>query len=124
MNSAVSILIVEDEDDVRSLMRTVLQRGDSGLNVVGEAVDGAEGLERWSELRPEIVVADQRMPRMDGMTMIGEIRRRAPEQKIVLCSAYLTDDLLRDAEAMDVVCLRKGQVMELPDTVHELVRRS
>ncbi len=67
---AVRVLIVDDQTLMREGLRTLLDL-DTRVEVVGEAQDGVEGLEKVEELRPEVALVDVRMPRMDGVEMVG-----------------------------------------------------
>jgi DNA-binding response OmpR family regulator len=65
------VLVVEDDEDVRALVRTVLER--AGMNVI-EAADGREGLRKFYEMKPRLVVLDVRMPELDGWEVLKRIR--------------------------------------------------
>lgn len=83
------ILIVDDEDSVRRLLSAVL----SGEGYqVDTAADGREGLEKFKNWRPELVLLDIRMPEMDGLTALGEIRRCQPTAKVILMTAFAAVD--------------------------------
>ncbi|WP_346355699.1 sigma 54-interacting transcriptional regulator [Azotosporobacter soli] len=83
------ILIVDDEDSVRRLLGAVLRR--EGYQVE-TAEDGREGLEKFTLWRPDLVLLDIRMPEMDGMTALGEIRRCQPTAKVILMTAFAAVD--------------------------------
>jgi DNA-binding response OmpR family regulator len=69
--TAGRVLVVEDDEDVRALVRTVLER--AGMNVI-EAADGREGLRKFYEMKPRLVVLDVRMPELDGWEVLKRIR--------------------------------------------------
>jgi DNA-binding NarL/FixJ family response regulator len=79
------VLLVDDEPMVRTSLRRLLEG--RGLEVVGEAGDGVEGVERAVECRPDVVVLDVRMPRLDGLGAARRIREAVPEARIVLLTA-------------------------------------
>jgi CheY-like chemotaxis protein len=115
-------LIVDDEDDMRALLRVVLSDGSGSIDVVGEAVDGTEALEMWRDLRPDVVVLDQRMPGLTGMEVAERILAEEREQPIVLFSAYLTDDMRKRARDMGVAeCISKEEMFSLPDAIRRLL---
>jgi len=118
----IGALIVDDEEDIRVLMRVLIDSADEGLFVCGEAVDGREGLDLVDELEPTVIVLDQRMPGIDGMETARRIRMKRPHQKMVLCSAYLDDDGRAKAAELGIeACLPKAEVTRLPDVLREVV---
>lgn len=114
-------LIVDDEEDMRFLVRAVIEAANHGLSVSGEAADGAEALVRWREERPEVVVLDHRMPDMTGLEVAEAILKEHPEQSIVLFSAYLDEDTTAAATALGVdICLAKTDYGRLPEALWRL----
>ncbi|HEX8003855.1 MAG TPA: response regulator transcription factor [Mycobacteriales bacterium] len=114
-------LIVDDEEDMRFLVRAVIEAANHGLSVSGEAADGAEAIERWRAERPEVVVLDHRMPDMTGLEVAERILAEHPEQSIVLFSAYLDEDTMDAARRLGVdACLAKTDYGRLPETLWRL----
>jgi YesN/AraC family two-component response regulator len=119
----IGVLIVDDEDDIRYLMRTIINDADEGLKVIGEARDGAEAIDHVNEMDPVVVVLDERMPGLTGIETALGIARKRPQQRMILCSAYIDDELVRRAEGAGIkVCLTKEQVAEIPQALCELAR--
>lgn len=115
-------LIVDDEDDMRALLRVVLADGSGSIEVVAEAADGTEAIERWREVSPDVVVLDQRMPGLSGMEVAERMLAEKPDQAIVLFSAYLTDAMRDRARAMGVgACISKEEMFSVPDTIRALL---
>lgn len=85
-DAAVRILIVDDHEMVRRGMRSFLRTSDD-LNVVGEASDGMEALEKCAMLEPDVIVMDIMMPQMDGVQATEAIRRQFPDVAIVALSS-------------------------------------
>src|SRR5437868_5415765 len=87
------VLIVDDEEDMRALLRSTIEIANEGLHVAGEAVDGEDAVTQWREKRPERVVPDQRMPGATGLEVAERILAEHPDQAIILFSAYLDPDI-------------------------------
>ena len=83
-----TILVVDDERAVRFTIRAILEEED--LEVV-EAADGIEALERIGEGGIDLVLSDLRMPRMDGMELLAELRQRANSPRLILITAHGTE---------------------------------
>ncbi len=106
--SKLRVLIVDDEDDMRALLREMIQIANEGLSVAGEAVDGDEALRRWREDRPDVVLLDQRMPGMSGLETAERMLQESPNQAVVLFTAYLDPEIQRAAETVGVrACVSK-----------------
>ena len=78
--------LLDDVPAMRLVLRTVLEL--DGIEVVGEAGDGAEAVKMVTELQPNALVLDLAMPVMDGFQAIPEVRRNAPETKIIVLSGF------------------------------------
>jgi DNA-binding NarL/FixJ family response regulator len=92
----IRILIADDHAVVREGLRAFLELQD-GLDVVGEAGDGAEALVEAERLRPDVVLMDLVMPRLDGVGAMRELRRRMPEVRVIVLTSFLDDDRLLPA---------------------------
>lgn len=101
MARTVRVLVVDDEADLRLLMRTMLDL-DPRIEIVGEAADGGEALERYAELAPDVVLLDLRMPVLNGIEVAERILGEHPEQAIILFTAFLDPDLMAEATALGV----------------------
>ncbi len=87
----ISVLIVDDHPVVREGLRSFLQLQED-MDVVGEAADGMEALEKVGELVPDVVLIDLVMPRMDGITTIRQIGAISPSSRILVLTSFSEDD--------------------------------
>jgi CheY-like chemotaxis protein len=119
-----TVLVVDDEDDIRFLARLHLERV-PGFQVVGEATDGVESIELASALQPDIVLLDVMMPRMDGPTALPELQRVCPRSMVVMVSALAA--ALHEQEAIAAGAfgyVEKGDLTgEFPTRLGELYDR-
>lgn len=79
------VLITDDTAFMRMTLRNILEK--NGYQVVGEAEDGQVAVDKYLELRPDLVTMDITMPKMDGITAIKKIMEADPRAKIIVCSA-------------------------------------
>jgi CheY-like chemotaxis protein len=115
------VLIADDEPDMRALIAHVLQA--DGIDVV-EVADAEETVARWRELRPDVIVLDQRMPRSTGLEVARAILAAEPAQIIFLFSALVDAELRSEAERLGIAaCISKDQVFEIPELVRAYVNR-
>ena len=124
-NSHPTVLIVDDEIDIRLLVRAILESSDLGVEVVGEAVDGINALEVFETLDPpevpDVVILDNRMPGREGLEVAADMLAQVPEQHIVIFSAFVTPELEARANELGVrACVGKSDFARLPDLVVSL----
>ena len=79
------VLVVDDAVFMRRMVSDALSQG--GHEVIGEAANGAEAIERYQELRPEVTTLDITMPEKDGLSALREIIELDPAARVVMCSA-------------------------------------
>jgi DNA-binding NarL/FixJ family response regulator len=116
--SDMRVLIVDDEEDMRALVRATIELANEGLSVAGEASDGQAAVDKWRQERPEVIVLDQRMPGVSGLETAQRILRESPGQAIVLFSSYLDPDVKTAAHELGIrVCLSKDNIKQLPDVL-------
>ena len=134
----IRVLVVDDHSVVRQGLRMFFGL-DPELDVVGEAANGQEALERARQLRPDVVLMDLIMPVMDGITAIAALRRELPDTEIIALTSVLEDEkvigavragamgyLLKDTHAEDLCRAIKaaaaGQVQLSPQAAARLLR--
>ena len=94
-SSLPTVLVVDDSSLIRKVLIKMLN--ENGYQVVGEATDGAEGVELYKDLEPDYVTLDITMPVMDGVTALKLIKEYDPEAKVAMISAAGQKDKLMDA---------------------------
>lgn len=118
-------LIVDDEEDMRVLLRAAIDAENRGLRVVGEASSGHEAIELRSQLDPDVVVLDERMPGLTGLDTARSLLEQEPSLPIILYSAYLDAGVAVEAEQVGVRrCVRKGDTRALVQALRELTAAS
>ena len=120
-----TMLIVDDELDMRMLVRVVIEMANNGLSIVAEAADGPEAIEVWRDLDgppiPDVIILDNRMPGLTGLEVAQQILDERPGQLIVLYSAFLDDEIRAQASELGISrCVSKGDLEILPSVIHEL----
>lgn len=112
-----SVLIVDDSLAIARKLQRALEASEK-YSVAGTAIDGAEAIARYRELRPDVVLMDLVMPKMDGLTAIRMIRSFDPEANIIVLSSIAgMSDKVEEA-------LRFGakQVLAKPFSEEDVVR--
>ena len=115
MSNLITILLVDDHTIVRQGLARLLEE-QGNLKVVGEATNGKLAVEKAVELKPDIVIMDIAMPRMNGIEAAKRIRKRLPATKILILSMYshehyihelleagISGYLLKDASGRDII---------------------
>jgi two-component system chemotaxis response regulator CheB len=85
MSRPIRVLVVDDSLVMRSLLRMVLA-SDPGVELAGMATDGVNALEAVERLKPDLILLDFEMPRMNGLEVLAELRSRHDKAKIIMCS--------------------------------------
>lgn len=97
INLKLNVLLVDDEYPILNNLSKVLNWADMGTQVAGMARSGAEALQMMEEQKIDIILSDIRMPVMDGLTLVKEIRDRGYEAEVVLLSGYQEFEYARTA---------------------------
>lgn len=85
--TTIRVLLADDEEMIRHGVRMILQHAD-GIEVVGEAVNGAEAVTLAAELRPDVALVDIRMPVLDGLAAIGPLIALDPRPQVVMLTTF------------------------------------
>jgi two-component system, NarL family, response regulator NreC len=94
--SATTVLLAEDHHVVRHSLRVMLETK-AGFSVVGEAEDGLQALDLLDSLKPDVIVLDVMMPRLGGLEVARQVRRRSPGTKVVILSMYADEAYVLEA---------------------------
>lgn len=136
---AIKILIADDHPVVREGLCAMLSR-EVDFDVVGEARDGVEAVGKTKELNPEVVLMDLRMPEMDGVEAMRQIRSAMPDVKFIILTTYSDDEyifsgieagarayLLKDAPREDLFkairAVHRGESLIQPVVASKLLDR-
>jgi two-component system, chemotaxis family, chemotaxis protein CheY len=91
----IKVLIVDDAAFMRMLIKTILER--NGFEVVGEAENGAVGLKKYKEIKPDIVTMDITMPDFNGIQALKAIREYDSKAKVIMMSAMGQEVMVKEA---------------------------
>lgn len=134
----IRIMIVDDHAVVRQGLKMFLSM-DSDIEIVGEATDGDQAVQLAAQLMPDVILMDLLMPRMDGVTAIGQIKRAYPDIEVIALTSVLEDNavvgairagaigyLLKDTASDDLLraikAASEGQVQLSPRAAARLMR--
>ena len=113
----MDVLLVDDEAEMRSMLRTIIDLRTEGCEVVGEATDGEEAIAKVRELKPEIVLMDHKMPRVNGAEATKTITAEFPHLRVIGYTASTESaQEMRLAGAVDA--FTKDDVDALIESLH------
>lgn len=93
------VMIADDSDAIRLVLRDILSIG--GHEIVAEAQNGAEAVEIFSQVNPDVLLLDLAMPKKDGLTVVKEVVGKHPDAKIILITASDNQNIINE-------CLQYG----------------
>jgi two-component system nitrate/nitrite response regulator NarL len=116
----IRVVVADDEPDVRLLLRVQLKR--MGFDVVGEAVDGQDAIDRCAATEPDALVLDLLMPGVNGFEAIPRLRRERPAMAIVAYTAVAGEFVRKEMERLHIpLLLKSGDITPLAHKLRELV---
>lgn len=123
MSEAITVALVDDDALVRAGLKMMLG-GDSGIDIVGEATNGREGVSLIFRERPQVALMDIRMPVMDGLEAVREVVASGSATRVIVLTTFDTDDMvltaLRDGAAGFL--LKDTPPTDLVDAVRRVAR--
>lgn len=126
----IKVIIVDDEYLVRMGLKTTINWNEMGFEIVGDADNGEKALELARKLRPDLVLTDIRMPKMDGLELIRALKEELPETKVVVLSCYQDFEYVREAMqflgALDYVpklSMQSGDIADIMANVKRVIEK-
>jgi two-component system response regulator NreC len=93
IRNGIRVLLAEDHTIVRKGLRSLLESA-AGIEVIGEAKDGREAVEKVGQLRPDLVLMDITMPGLNGLEATRQIKKRFPEVKVLILTVHATEEYI------------------------------
>jgi len=120
--SLYRIILVDDEEEVRKGIIRKIDWENLGFQVVGDAENGEDALEKIEQLEPDVVMTDIRMPYMDGLTLCSRIRQKYPSVKILIFSGFDDFEYAQTAIKLNVTeyILKPVNVEELTEILNRV----
>ena len=133
IQDAYKILLVDDEEEVRTSIIKKIEWEKVGFTVIGDAENGLDALEKIEQYEPDVVLTDIRMPYMDGLQLAEEIRRTHPSMRIIIFSGYddfeyakqaislkITEYILKPVNAKELMEILEGVRKSLDEEIERL----
>jgi DNA-binding NarL/FixJ family response regulator len=98
LDGSVGVLICDDVESMRVLLGVIVELR-PGLRVVGEAEDGEQAIAQAERLQPDVILLDLSMPRRTGLDALPEIKRVAPDAKVIVVSGFVSSMIAADVLA-------------------------
>lgn len=120
--SLYRIMLVDDEEEVRKGIIRKIDWKNLGFQVVGDAENGQDALEKIEQMEPDVIMTDIRMPYMDGLTLSARIRQKYPSIKILIFSGYDDFEYAQQAIKLNVTeyILKPVNVEELTEILNRV----
>jgi DNA-binding NarL/FixJ family response regulator len=121
----LTIVVADDDLQYREIIRYLLAAASDTMTIVGEAADGDEALALVLRVRPDIVITDLIMPRLNGVELTRRIRQALPDTRVILISSYTEDAyrLMVSDSGADVFVSKQVMTTTLLPAIRDLIRR-
>jgi DNA-binding NarL/FixJ family response regulator len=118
-----SILIVDDNAQIRGLVKKFLESR-KDLQVCGEAIDGMDAIEKTRDLKPDLIILDLSMPRMNGLEAARILKSSMTQAPIILFTNYAGEIRPSDSAAagINAVCSKAENIAELMKPIEQLLQ--
>jgi DNA-binding NarL/FixJ family response regulator len=114
----ISVLICDDNEAMRALLRVIVELRPT-LSVAGEAADGPDAIREAARLKPDVILLDLAMPRRTGLEVLPELRRVAPEARVIIFSGFSTASVAE--EAIDLGAVRYLTKGADPEAINDAI---
>ncbi len=123
MMQPVQVLLAEEQAILRDGLRLMPESQGDEFNVMAEAEDGRDALQKAGKLKPDLLLLDIRMPYANGTDVLGDIKRRSPGTKVIICSQYDTETYVRTAleAGADGYFVKNGGRQALFDAIRKVM---
>jgi len=121
----MTIVVADDAADYREVVRAILSPMSDTIVIVGEAEDGEQALALVRRERPDLVITDLIMPRLDGVELTRRIRQELPETKVIPMSSYTEDAyrLMASDSGADAFVSKQVITSSLLHAIRDVIRR-
>ena len=122
MGNKIRLLVVDDHTVVRKGLCSLLSADKYGIEVVGEAADGRDAIDKARLLNPEVILLDLAMPGMGGLEAISVIRQNNPEARILILTSFAEDEQVLEAIRSGALgyLMKDASPDELVSTIHNV----
>lgn len=124
----LKVLIIDDEPNVRRGLKTIINWTNYGYSVCGEAIDGIDALSKIEKLEPDLILADIKMPYMNGLELIQKVREKGIKCKVIILSGYSDFDYAKRAIQFGVSSyllkpIEEKELIEIITELHDVIIR-
>ncbi len=121
MKNKVSVLLADDHPIIREGIRAYLSEK-SNIQIVGEAADGKEALAKARELLPDIILLDIRMPHLNGIDVVKQLKKFSPKSRVIILTVYKSREYARELVSLGVLgyMLKDASPEELYRAIEEV----
>lgn len=94
--TSTCVLIVDDSEYIRTIMTTLFKK--AGITKIHIAADGGVAIDKYKEVKPDIIILDVMLPKKSGMEVLKEIRSTDTETKVIMISSLATQEFIKEAK--------------------------